>query len=48
MAIINTFDDLKIFLNNLKKIRINALLPYLVMQIIGYLNIYPLNKKRPV
>ena len=45
MAIINTFDDLKIFLNNLKKNKNKCIIAISGNEIIGYLNIYPLNKK---
>ena len=45
MAIINTFDDLKIFLNNLKKNKNKCIIAISGKEIIGYLNIYPLNKK---
>ena len=45
MAIINTFDDLKIFLNNLKKNKNKCIIAIRGKEIIGYLNIFPLNKK---
>jgi len=45
MAIINTFDDLKIFLNNLKKNKNKCIIAIYGKEIIGYLNIFPLNKK---
>ncbi len=45
MAIINTFDDLKIFLNNLKKNKNKCIIAISGNEIIGYLNIFPLNKK---
>jgi hypothetical protein len=45
MAIINTFDDLKIFLNNLKKNKNKCIVAICGNEIIGYLNIFPLNKK---
>ncbi len=45
MAIINTFDDLKIFLNNLKKNKNKCIIAICRNEIIGYLNIFPLNKK---
>ena len=45
MAIINTFDDLKIFLNNLKKNKNKCIIVICGNEIIGYLNIFPLNKK---
>ncbi|WP_288262260.1 hypothetical protein [uncultured Prochlorococcus sp.] len=45
MAIINTFDDLKIFLNNLKKNKNKCVIAISGKEIIGYLNIFPLNKK---
>jgi len=45
MAIINTFDDLKIFLNNLKKNKNKCIIAIFGNEIIGYLNIFPLNKK---
>ena len=45
MAIINTFDDLKIFLNNLKKNKNKCIIAINGNKIIGYLNIFPLNNK---
>jgi len=45
MAIINTFDDLKAFLNNLKKNKNKCIIAIHRNEIIGYLNIFPLNKK---
>ena len=45
MAIINTFDDLKIFLNNLKKNKHKCIIAIEEKKIIGYLNIFPLNDK---
>ena len=39
MAIINTFDDLKIFLNNLKKNKNKCIIAIYGNEIIGYLNI---------
>ena len=45
MAIVNTFDDLKIFLNNLKKNKNKCIIAIYGKKIIGYLNIFPLNKK---
>ena len=45
MAIINTLDDLKIFLNNLKKNKNKCIIAIYGNEIIGYLNIFPLNKK---
>jgi len=45
MAIINTFDDLKIFLNNLKKNKNKCIIAIYGNEIVGYLNIFPLNKK---
>ncbi len=45
MAIINTFDDLKIFLNNLKKNKNKCIIAISGNEIVGYLNIYSLNKK---
>ena len=45
MAIINTFDDLKIFLNNLKKNKNKCIIAKDGNKIIGYLNIFPLNNK---
>jgi len=45
MAIINTFDDLKVFLNNLKKNKNKCIIAIFGNEIIGYLNIFPLNKK---
>ena len=45
MAIINTFDDLKTFLNNLKKNKNKCIIAISGKEIIGYLNIFPLNKK---
>ena len=43
MAIINTFDDLKIFLNYLKKNKNKCIIAIDKNKIIGYLNIFPLN-----
>ena len=45
MAIINTFDDLKIFLNNLRKNKNKCIIAIDGKKIIGYLNIFPLNTK---
>jgi hypothetical protein len=45
MAIINTFDDLKIFLNNLKKNKHKCIIAIEEKKIVGYLNIFPLNDK---
>ena len=45
MAIINTFDDLKIFLNHLKKNKHKCIIAIEEKSIIGYLNIFPLNIK---
>ena len=45
MAIINTFDDLKIFLNNLKKNKHKCIIAIEEKKIVGYLNIFPLNFK---
>ena len=45
MAIINTFDDLKIFLNHLKKNKKVCIIAIDENKIIGYLNIFPLNNK---
>jgi hypothetical protein len=45
MAIINTFDDLKIFLNNLKKNKHKCIIAIEDKKIVGYLNIFPLNDK---
>ena len=45
MAIINTFDDLRIFLNNLKKNKHKCIIAIEEKKIIGYLNIFPLNDK---
>ncbi len=45
MAIINTFDDLKIFSNNLKKNKNKCIIAIYGNEIIGYLKIFPLNKK---
>ncbi len=45
MAIINTFDDLKIFLNHLKKNKHRCIIAIEEKKIIGYLNIFPLNDK---
>ncbi|ABM71998.1 conserved hypothetical protein [Prochlorococcus marinus str. MIT 9515] len=45
MAIINTFDDLKIFLNHLKKNKHKCIIAIKEKKIIGYLNIFPLNDK---
>ena len=46
MAIINTFDDLKVFLNNLKKNKNKCIIAICGNKIIGYLNIFPLNQKK--
>ena len=45
MAIISTFDDLKIFLKNLKKNKNKCIIAICGNEIIGYINIFPLNKK---
>jgi len=45
IAIINTFDDLKNFLNNLKKNKNKCIIAIEEGKIIGYLNIFPLNEK---
>jgi len=45
MAIINTFDDVKIFLNNLKRNKNKCIIAISGNEIIDYLNIFPLNKK---
>ena len=45
MAIINTFDDLKIFLNHLKKNKNKCIIAIDENKIIGHLNIFPLNDK---
>ena len=45
MVIINTFDDLKNFLNNLKKNKNKCIIAIDENKIIGYLNIFPLNIK---
>ena len=45
MAIINTFDDLKIFLNNLKKNKHKCIIAIEEKKIIAYLTIFPLNDK---
>ena len=45
IAIINTFDDLKNFLNHLKKNKNKCIIAIEEKKIIGYLNIYPLNDK---
>ncbi len=45
MAIINTFEDLKIFLNNLKKNKNKCIIAIEDKKIVGYLNIFPLNYK---
>ena len=45
MAIINTLDDLKIFLNHLKKNKHKCIIAIEEKKIIGYLNIFPLNDK---
>ena len=45
MALINTFDDLKIFLNHLKKNKHKCIIAIEEKKIIGYLNIFPLNDK---
>ena len=44
-AIINTFDDLKVFLNHLKQNKNKCIIAISGNEIIGYLNIFPLNKK---
>ena len=44
MAIINTFYDLKFYLNNLKKNKNKCIIAISENEIIGYLNIFPLNK----
>ncbi len=45
MAIINTFEDLKNFLNNLKKNKHKCIIAIEEKKIVGYLNIFPLNLK---
>ena len=45
MSIINTFDDLKIFLNNQKKNKHKCIIAIEEKKIIGYLKIFPLNDK---
>ncbi len=45
MAIINTFDDLKLFLKNLKKNKKKCIIAIYDNEIIGYLNIFPLNNQ---
>ena len=45
MAIINTFEDLKIFLKNLKKNKYKCIIAIEGKKIVGYLNIFPLNFK---
>ena len=45
MAIVNTFDDLKIFLNNLKKNKHKCIIAIEGNKILGYLTIFPLNDK---
>ena len=45
MTIINTFEDLKIFLNNLKKNKHKCIIAIEEKKIVGYLNIFPLNFK---
>ena len=45
MAIINTFEDLKIFLKNLKKNKYKCIIAIEEKKIVGYLNIFPLNFK---
>ena len=45
IALINTFDDLKIFLNNLKKNKHKCIIAISEYKIIAYLNIFPLNSK---
>lgn len=45
MAIINTFDDLSVFLNNLKKNKNKCIIAINGKKIVGYLNIFPLNSK---
>ena len=45
MAIINTFEDLKIFLKNLKNNKHKCIIAIEEKKIVGYLNIFPLNFK---
>ncbi len=45
MAIKNTFEDLKIFLNNLKKNKHKCIIAIEEKKIVSYLNIFPLNCK---
>ena len=46
MAIINTFDDLKIFLSNLDKNKNKCIIAIQKKKIIGFLYTYPLNEKK--
>ena len=46
MAIINTFEDLKIFLNNLEKNKYKCIIAIQNKRIIGYLYTYPINNKK--
>ena len=45
MAITNTFDDLKVFLYNLKKGKNKVIIAINQKKIVDYINIYPLNEK---
>ena len=46
MAIINTFDDLKIFLNSLEKNKNKCIIAIKNRKIVGYLYIHPINLKK--
>jgi len=46
MAIINTFDELKIFISNLDKNKNKCFIAIQTKKIIGFLNTYPLNEKK--
>ena len=46
MALINTFDDLKIFINNLEKNKYKCIIAIENKKIIGYVYTFPLNNKK--
>ena len=46
MALINTFDDLKIFINNLEKNKYKCIIAIESKKIIGYVYTYPINNKK--